>query len=395
MQKSRLPEGGENLFQRIKAQCAVAEAAGVKLYRLSIGQPSGPALFSAREAAAKAIMSGEERMHEYQDNGSPGVPGFAKDFVQAHIPWIPLRDIKDIAFLPTPGIKPMLGLIPMACGGINGESIYMYTMTNPGYPTPAVWANYHGMIHSPLATSHGNKFLFSVDDINPITTDLIMVNYPHNPSGQVATTDWWERLCAFCEEYNIRLFNDAAYAILAHTPIASTLTEVAIHYPKLSWVEAFSASKVIGNGTGWRVGAICGSPDFVGDIATIKGNTDSGFFAPAAAGVIAALKIDRDTINGHRDAYAMRIKSLLRWLSEVGMRIAVEPLAGFFTLWLSPKRAFGQDVANAEEFNNLMIQNAGIVGVPFGRYIRYAVTSPIEKWEGHIRGSFAKAEVSY
>ena len=40
-----------------------------------------------------------------------------------------------------------------------------------------------------------------------------MINYPHNPSGQIATEDWLHDLCAYCQQHDIRLFNDAAYAI--------------------------------------------------------------------------------------------------------------------------------------------------------------------------------------
>jgi LL-diaminopimelate aminotransferase len=394
MRKSLLPAGGENLFQRIKAQCVKAESGGMTLYRLSIGQPSGPALVSARKGAIEALYLPEESMYEYQDNGSPGVPDFAQNFIRAHVQF-DLSEIGEVAYLPIPGIKPMLGIIPQACGGINGNKINMLTMTNPGYPTPAVQAGYLGMIHAPLITNVQNQFLFSPEDVHADTTDLIMVNYPHNPSGQVATDVWWRKICSFCSRHGIRLFNDAAYAILTHTWDVSTLAEVAVHFPDLSWAEAYSASKAIANGTGFRIGAICGSPDFVADIATIKGNADSGFFAPAAAGVIHAIRTDQESIQKHREKYAERIALLIDLLQRFRLKLAVEPKAGFFTLWLTPKVAFGQEIGDAETFNNLMIERTGIVGVPFGEYIRYAVTSAVEAWVEPLESGFALANVSY
>jgi hypothetical protein len=33
----------------------------------------------------------------------------------------------------------------------------------------------------------------------------------------------------------------------------------------------------------------------------------------------------------------------------------------------------------AEHFNNLMLENNGIIGVSFGLYIRYAMIEPIER----------------
>ncbi|MFC1599089.1 aminotransferase class I/II-fold pyridoxal phosphate-dependent enzyme [Patescibacteria group bacterium] len=393
--KSRLPKGGTNLFQAIKAKCVEAEAAGIKLYRLSIGQPTGAALVSARRAASEAVMSELESMHEYQDNGSPGVHDFAQRFVQAHVK----RDLRSsdfsLSYLPIPGIKPMLGLIPLACDAQNQE-LLVKTMTAPGYPTPADWCRYLLIEPLSLTTTPGNRFRFPVSDLVE-GTDLIMTNFPANPHGQVATKGFWRKICEKAVEHDIRIFNDAAYAMLAWAKGHSTLTEVAVDYPDLSWAEAFSASKVISNGTGWRVGAIAGSPDFVGDIATIKGNTDSGFVAFAAAGVIEAVENDMKSILMIRNLYQSRIKTLIEILSKHGMRLAVKPGAGFFTLWQLPKKAFGQKIEDAKHFNFLMIEKTGIVGVHFHPYIRYAVVAPVEDqaYQLAIDKAFAKAKVKY
>ncbi|MBU1290175.1 aminotransferase class I/II-fold pyridoxal phosphate-dependent enzyme [Patescibacteria group bacterium] len=392
--ESRLPKGGENLFQEIKRVCLEAEAKGVKLFRLSIGQPTGPALLSAREGAAEAIMSDEESMHEYQDNGEPGVPGFSKAFVQANVGDFDLSSIDDIAYLPIPGIKPMLGLIPMACG----EKVVVQTMTKPGYPTPGVWCDYLNLPNEPIYFASWSNFRFDPNrKVCSDVTNLLMLNYPHNPSGQIATKDWWNDLCIFCYRRGIRIFNDAAYAMLAHSSEACTLTEVAVGFPSLSWAEAFSASKMIGNGTGWRIGAMVGSPDFIGDIATIKGNTDSGFNAALATGVLRAIKEDIGTVRLVGLKYKERINRLMLLLTQRGMQLAVEPKAGFFTLWKCPKRAFGEEVRDAKHFNFMMIERTGIVGVHFDPYIRYAVVAPIENPEfmKAIKAAFDEAEVEY
>lgn len=385
---------GENLFQRIKRQCKEAEAKGVKLYKLSIGQPTGPALLSARKGVAEAVMSEDENMFEYQDNGSPGVPNFAEDFIQAHVK-IDLGKFPNLAYLPIPGIKPMLGLIPMACGGIKGSRINMCTMTDPGYPTPADQADLLGMHHRALTTNPDNGFLFSVDEIDVEKTDLVMVNYPHNPSGQIAIRKFWEKRCAFCAKHGIYFFNDAAYAIVTSSKKSCTLLEVAKDFPSLHWAESYSASKVIANGTDFRVGAIVGSPDFVNAIAMIKGKTDSGFFAPAAAGVLYAIENDWQGIMACRDTYARRMKFLIPLLQSCGMQLAVKPRATFFTLWKRPKKAFGEIIKSADDFYEMMLFKTGIVGVPFDPYMRYAVTSPVEKWEKPLRDGFKKAKVSY
>ncbi len=365
MGKSWLSEFGTNLFQGIKEKCKEAEAEGKILYRLSIGQPKGPALLVARQRAAIAIMSDKESMHEYQDNKSPGALGFAERFVHFHVHngLAGIEDDHQVDYLPIPGIKPMLGLVPLACDcAIN--KIKVATTTKPGYPTPRDWCGYLGLEVQELPLTPENNFRFSVDDIED-GINLIMMNYPHNPTGQIATKKWLEELCEHCQKHNIRIFNDGAYMALSHSNESCALTKVAVRFPELSWLEAFSASKLIKNGTGWRIGAMVGSRDFVQDLKTIKGNTDSGFVAPLAAGVLAAIEHNRDGIEQCRSTYARRLHVLIKLLSKHGMQLAVVPEAGFFTLWKAPKKAFGQDIESAEQFNFLMIERTGVVGVHF------------------------------
>jgi len=390
--QSKLPEGGVNLFQQIKKTTADAEKLGIVPIRLSIGQPEGWPLESAMEAAAEAIIMKAQSMHEYQDNGSPGVPGFAERFVQAHVK-TPLERRK-LAYLPTTGTKPMLTLFSLACGG-KDRKLTIATMTNPGYPTPKDWAGtylHHNICELPLNPE--NNFRFSIEDI-PEGTDLVMINYPHNPSGQVATREQLEELCRFCRKHKIRLVNDAAYIALSYTEESYALTDVAVIFPGLSWMELFSASKTIKNATGWRIGAAVGSPIFISDFGTIKANTDSGFNAALATGVLHAVENDQAGIEANKEKYGCRIAILTSILKSNGMRLAVEPSAGFFTLWQSPRFAFGEEMKDAADFNQRMIYQTGVVGVPFDPYIRYAVCIEVEAFADRINGAFKKAEVSY
>ena len=298
-----MPPVGENVFQRIKKITVAAEEEGIGVIRLSIGQPTGPALISAREIASAVIMSDEESVHEYQDNGSPGVRDFAERFVRAHIK-TDLREVSGISCMPIPGIKPMLGLVPLAC-----NSKVVATMSDPGYPVPETWCGYLQTLNYSLPLNAENEFLFSVEDIER-DTDLVMINFPNNPSGQVVPRKWLEKLCNHCQKNNIRIFNDAAYIKLVHCYYedSPTLTDVAIDFPELSFAEMFSASKEIGNGTGWRIGAVVGSDDFVGDIGTIKGNTDSGPVAAMMAGALYSVENDWRGIESYNQTYAQRCK---------------------------------------------------------------------------------------
>jgi hypothetical protein len=95
--------------------------------------------------------------------------------------------------------------------------------------------------------------------------------------------------------------------------------------------------------------------------------------------------------------YRLRMEKLTAILTGAGMRLAAKPQAGFFSLWLTPNFAYGEKIKTAAEFNAIMIKNAGIVGVHFEPYIRYATCAPLEDsaFLAAITNGFAKAKISY
>ena len=66
-----------------------------------------------------------------------------------------------------------------------------------------------------VASQSENGFRFAPADIQAGTA-LVMTNYPHNPSGQIADAAWFRDLCQYCSDNDIRLFNDAAGGSACH-----------------------------------------------------------------------------------------------------------------------------------------------------------------------------------
>jgi ADP-ribose pyrophosphatase YjhB (NUDIX family) len=142
---------------------------------------------------------------------------------------------------------------------------------------------------------------------------------PLNPAGIIATREWMEKLCAYCEKNGIRLVNDSAYSMLVNSEQAVTLTDVAVNFPGLNWGEMFSASKA-GNNTGWRIGAVVGSPEFMGDIKRINGNMNSGPVAAMAIGALELFEKYPHKIAEYRDLYHKRLIVLRDILHNAGSR---------------------------------------------------------------------------
>lgn len=399
MDTSWLDEDGGNIFIAIKALRDKRIKSKKKVFDISIGEPSGAPLRIARRVASRAILSNKTAIHGYQDTGERGVPGFSKRFTQIHVE----TDLDDfhVDYAPIVGIKPTLLQVLLARNCFK-KSIKVGHMTNPGYPVPKTMCQYLKIENNySLQTNINNRFLPGIEDIKK-GTNVLMFNLPHNPSGQIATADWWHEICAYCEEKGISVVNDGAYNMLNHSNDSSTLADVAIHYRHLPWIELNSASKPIGNTTGWRIGAAVGSPKFIEDLKKIKGNIDSGFCAALAKGVLAAVERDKRGMIKNRIMYADRLNILMDTLGKRGMKPAYIPQAGFFALYKRPKIAFNTQIHSSSQFNELMIENTGVVGVPFDgdtdetSYIRYAVASSnIGRMKKGISTAFQEAQVAY
>ena len=114
-----------------------------------------------------------------------------------------------------------------------------------------------------------------------------------------------------------------------------------------------------------------------------------------AAGALHALETDQDGIDGYRQMYKQRIDLLIELLAGHGMRLALKPRAGFYTLWQAPDRAFGRVMQSSEDFNMAMIEETGVVGVHFPGSIRYAVCADVAAMKGGLHEAFQAANVAY
>ena len=397
----RLPATGENLFQRIKRlRSAYEDRSGGPSINLSVGEPDGVPTSLTRSAAAVACLSEERGVHVYQDNGEPD--GFSRSFI-GHTVSTDVLDRDDVATLAIPGIKPMIGLLPLACGANRDDAapVTVIGATRPGYPVIKTWSEYLGCAYRdwPLYAEYG--FRPRLEDAPAAGADgatLVLLNYPNTPTGAVMDADGWRAICAWALESGIRLVNDAAYAGLIHGE-HTALAEVAVEFDGLEWVEFYSASKSH-SATGWRIGAAVGHTDFIADLAMVKGNTDSGFAAPLAVGVMRAVQEDQEGLTAIRDTYRKRVDVLLDLLSP-HLNLATKPEAGFFTFWHAPSRAFGESFETADAYNCAMIDRVGLVGVPYtgsdGEYIRYAVCFPVEDEavQASIRAAVEQAAPAY
>ncbi len=363
-----LPEWGENLFQRIKRLVREYEEkhwVGSSI-NIAVGEPDTTPPEALRKLVAEEVLRDDNANHTYWDNRSHNRVN--QNFIELNT-GINVDEYEHLSTLIIPGEKPMIGLLPI-CSGANRDDVTVkntgYMRNAPAYDLIGTWGEYLGEQTDIWPIYSSEDFKLDLKNMPKEALPRVIVTVkPWNPCPVWASREEWVELIEFCIENNIRLVNDGAYTAVVHEKHVS-LTEVAKDYKDLDWIELFSMSKTY-SACGWRFGVVVWSWDFVDEFTKIKGNTDSGPFGPLIIGMERYL----ETPDAKKDAiatqqlYKKRLDILIPIFEEAGLELSCPTEAGFFMLFRNPNFLNGELIETSEQFNSKMIDEIGLVWVPF------------------------------
>ncbi len=273
------------------------------------------------------------------------------------------------------GSKAALSILP-ACF-INPGDVAL--MTTPGYPVFGTHSRYLGGEVYNIPLLEKNNFL---PDLAGIPADrlkrakTLVLNYPNNPTGGSATSQFFADVVAFAKKHNLIVIHDAAYAALVFDgrPLSFLATPGALDVG----IELHSMSKGF-NMTGWRLGFVVGNELLVRAYADVKDNTDSGQFL-----AIQEACATRSTIHRLRSRSPQSIHAVWMDWSKCSNVTAWrrKPRGSFFLYVRIPKAGVGRNgervaFEKAENFSQWLITEKLISTVPWddaGAYVRFSVT---------------------
>jgi len=352
-------------FEKIKRAKAKARELhpDLEILDFGVGEPDQMAPAPIREALKQEVEKPENR--GYADNGIPEFKEAAASYMKNFF-GVDLDASTEINH--SIGTKPALAMLPLAFVD-PGDLVFQ---TVPGYPVMATHAKYLGgeVVDIPLLKE--NAFLPDLGKIDPEQADrckLFYINYPNNPTGAVATDEFYDELIAFAKKHNILIVQDAPYATLVYDGKRTSI----LQRPgaKDCCIELHSMSKAY-NMTGWRIAFFCGASWAVDALAGIKDNCDSGQFKAIQKAACAGIA-DESLAEGIRAHYEKRLRRMVEVLCEVGFDARM-PGGTFFLYTNAPKGAGNVVFANAEEASLHLIENVGISTVPWdntGPFIRF------------------------
>ncbi len=194
----------------------------------------------------------------------------------------------------------------------------------PVYPHYRIAARLNGYEFrvAPLTPSF-EEFFVACMNLPP--KSIVLLNFPHNPTGTVAPSSFFEKLVPIVHERDLYLVNDFVYGELTYSgqPAISILSLNSIRDRA---IEFYSLSKCY-SVPGWRVGAVLGSAPIVHAVSALKSHIDYGIFLPIQGAAAAALHAPASLVEPIVAEYARRADIICGALKAIGWEVCV-PVAG-------------------------------------------------------------------
>jgi len=298
-------------FVRLDEAKTAARARGIKVIDFTIGDPHEETPSRIRE---RMLASVPARSSYPPAAGTPALRRSIAGWIQRRFG---AQVDPDREILPSNGSKEAVYLIHQAVVDPFGER-RVVLIPDPAYPVYEIAARFAGGEPVPVALDPKLGFLPDLDRLDPALlrrTALLWINYPNNPTGAVATPDFYRRALALSREHGFWLASDEAYSeIYFDDPPPGALQfgrEGLIVFNTLSKRSAM---------TGYRSGFIAGDPELMGLLRKIRpsqGVATPHFVLEAA---VEAWE-DEEHVAEQRRIYAEKREILLPVLRRKGLEI--------------------------------------------------------------------------
>lgn len=365
-------KNSDNLYKFEKVKKITKEVQSknpnLKLIDMGVGEPDKMADISIVDILSIEAQKPENRF--YADNG-------IIEFQEAACRYLDkvygVKNINPANIVHGIGSKPVLAMLPICF--INPGDICL--MPSPAYQVLGTYSKFLGGEIYKLPLCAENNFYPDLDSIPSEIrkkAKLLYLNYPNNPTGQVATKKFFEYAVKFARDNDILIISDLAYGALTYEDY-NPLSILNIEGSLDVCIEIHSLSKAF-NMTGWRLAFVVGSEKAMKIYCAVKGHTDSGQFrAIQKAGAYA---LDNcDLIEANKSRYYRRFLLLTKALKEIGFKSEI-PKGGFYCYVPIPLGIKnGIRFNNAEEASLYILSKALVSTVPWddcGSYLRFSVT---------------------
>lgn len=368
---ARVDEIKEYYFARRQREVARLNAEGRDIVSLGIGGPDRPPHHDVIETLCEYARRPDT--HAYQI--STGIPRLRENFAR----WY--RRYYGVELNPATEILPLIGskegVMHVSLTFLNpGDGVLV---PNPGYPTYTSASRIAGAEIYPYDLREENGWEPDFDALEKLPLEKIKVmwvNYPHMPTGTPANRRLFEKIIDFGRRHNILIVHDNPYSFILNNGEHRSILQV--DGAKDVAIEFNSLSKSH-NMSGWRVGMVAGSEEFIGWIRKIKSNVDSGQFRPVMEAAACGLLLDDDWYEDVNREYRERRKIAEEIMTELGCSFDPNQVGLFLWGRIPDSEKNGEAVADRLLYEyGIFITPGFIFGSNGDRYIRISICATKE-----------------
>jgi len=306
---NRIANVEEYYFSRKLAEVRGLDTPAFRVINLGIGSPDQAPSSNAIDALIASAKNPAN--HGYQNY--KGIPQFRKAIADFNKNTYGTTLDPETMILPLMGSKE--GIMHIAMAFVNeGDEVLI---PNPGYPTYSSVANLVGAKLRPYDLKEELNWGIDIESLKKSdlsNVKVMWVNFPHMPTGRVASRAELKELVDLARQYNFLIVNDNPYSLVLNNNPMSILSiegasDVALELNSLSKSH---------NMAGWRLGWVAGKKELIEAVLKVKSNMDSGMFLGLQHAATEALKNGEEWFISLNKVYAERKKVAEQLLDVLG-----------------------------------------------------------------------------
>jgi alanine-synthesizing transaminase len=275
----------------------------------------------------------------------------------SHLMWV-LLDRGDAAIVPSPSYP--IHIYGPLFAGADLRQVPMRSLANPGER-----GSFAEEFIDRLTTAY---------DIGWPKPRVLVISFPHNPTGACVDLDFMQRVVDFCRERDMIAVHDFAYADIGFDGFRPP-SILQAQGAKECAVELYSMTKSFSM-AGWRVAFLLGNADVVQALVKLKSYLDYGMFQPVQIAATVTINEAADFPAEVCSTYEARRDALVDGLARIGWHVP-KPGGSMF-VWAPIPEPYAE--LDSVEFSSMLVRDADVAlspGVGFGPggegFVRFAL----------------------
>jgi len=359
--------GTETAFE-VLVRARALEAQGRNVVHLEIGEPDFDTPGHITEAAIAALRGGATHY-----GPSAGLPELREAVAQDSTRRRGVRATPEMVVV-TPGAKPIMFFVILALVDEGDEVLY----PNPGFPIYESMIRYIGGIPVPVRLLEEKGFTLDVgqlcDRVGP-KTRLIILNYPHNPTGGVIPESGLRAIAEVAAKYNVPVLSDEIYSRILYDTEHKSIAGMPGMESLAIVLDGFSKTYAM---TGWRLGYGIMPAPMAQVVAKLQTNATSCTATFSQLAAVQALRGDQSSVEAMVAEFRRRRDAIVDGLRAIPGFTCARPKGAFYVFPNITRTGYG-----SKALADKLLDEGGVAclsGTAFGEF-----------GEGHLRFSYANS----